>query len=174
MGPYQRRPDSPPWLQGERVAGPRLVRLQGEDAMLFKTHPLKDPALRQQITQGFGEHPEWYSRFTYDGVPLKGHNGIDFGVPTGTEIEAADDGTVIENSYDPNGFGYYVKLGHSWGESLYAHLSKPGDSAVSTSQPMRAGQVVGLSDDSGFSTGPHLHFGIRVNSYRQTTAGAAS
>ncbi len=135
--------------------------------MLLKAHPLRDPALRERVTQGFGEHPEWYARFSYDGVPLKGHNGIDFGVPSGSQVQAVDDGSVLENTFDPNGFGYYFRLRHDWGESLYAHLTQPAAGALTTGQPVRAGQALALSDNTGFSTGPHLHFGIRINPYRR-------
>src|SRR5512139_3646371 len=108
--------------------------------MLLKVHPIRDPALRK-ITQRFGENPQWYARFAYDGVPLKGHNGIDFGVPIGTTIQAVADGTTLENSYDPQGFGYYVKLMHAWGHSLYGHLSQPGAGKLVPGQPVHAGNV---------------------------------
>jgi hypothetical protein len=71
------------------------------------------------IAQLWGENPQTYSSITYDGVPLKGHNGIDFLTPIGTPVLAVDNGTVTDAVLnDPTGFGNYIKLRHSWGESI--------------------------------------------------------
>ena len=115
-----------------------------------------------RMSQGFGGNAAFYGQFSYDGVPLKGHNGLDFAIPNGTEIVAVDDGTVMEIGFEANGFGNYVKLRHRWGESLYAHLESK---KVKETDAVKAGDVVGLSDNTGASTGPHLHFGIRLNGY---------
>lgn len=122
-------------------------------------HPVQDPRYRR-VTQVFGVNGDYYKRFAVDGVPLRGHNGIDFGTPSGTAICAIADGRVVEAADKGNkGYGKYVKLVHPWGESLYAHLNQHlcdvGDTVV-------AGETVGLSGNTGNSTGPHLHFGIRV------------
>lgn len=115
------------------------------------------------ISQLWGERPWVYSRFTYDGVPLKGHNGIDFLTPTGTQLTAIDGGVVADAILgDPGGFGNYVKLTHSWGESLYAHMDSV---AVTKGQTLTRGEVIGTSGNTGFSGGPHLHFAIRINPY---------
>lgn len=117
------------------------------------------------ITQFFGENPEFYGRFTYDGVPLRGHNGIDFATPTGTAILAADTGSVIYIGYEAGGFGLYIKLLHAWGESLYAHL---GQTQVETGQQVTRGAIMGVTNNSGASLGPHLHFGLRIRPYTRT------
>lgn len=115
------------------------------------------------IAQLWGENPQIYSKFTYDGVPLKGHNGIDFLTPLGTPLLAVDSGAVAEVvSNDPGGFGNYIKLTHSWGESLYAHLLS---FSVQAGQRVNRGAVIGQSGNSGFTYGPHLHFAIRINPY---------
>jgi len=112
----------------------------------------------QRLTQGFGERPEVYrSRF---GLP--GHNGIDWGMPVGVPILAVAGGKVIVRHTSATGFGRYIKLQHTWGQSLYAHLS---EFKVEVGDVLEQGQMVGLSGNSGFSTGPHLHFGIRVKPY---------
>lgn len=116
----------------------------------------------QIVTQLWAENPSFYSQFFYDGVPLRGHNGIDFGSPTGTDVLATDDGEVIYVGYEAGGFGVYVKLQHRWGESLYAHM---GRTSVGTGGRVKRGQVLGISDNSGGSFGPHLHFGIRIFPY---------
>ena len=121
-------------------------------------HPVPVPQFRR-ITQEFGENEWFYSRFSVDGVPLKGHNGVDYGVPVGIPILAVDSGTAVEVSDDHDGYGKYVKLQHSWGQTLYAHLSTW---AVSVGQQVQPGWFLGDSGNTGVSTGPHLHFGMRV------------
>lgn len=116
-----------------------------------------DPA-RFPITQAFGEHPEIYARFGLDG-----HNGIDFGCPEGTPVACSAPGTVIKTGNDPSGYGFYVKIDHGKGyESLYAHLL-PGFVHVVKGQKIKRGGLIAHSDNSGFSTGDHLHFEIRLN-----------
>ncbi|MEZ4866913.1 MAG: M23 family metallopeptidase [Caldilineaceae bacterium] len=118
------------------------------------------------IVQLWGERPEVYSQITYDGVPLKGHNGIDFGTPIGTPILAVEDGVIAEVVYnDPSGFGHYVKVAHPWGEALYAHLESI---AVQPGQSVKRGRVLGATGSTGFVTGPHLHFAIRINPFSRT------
>lgn len=115
------------------------------------------------IAQLWGENPQIYSAITYDGIPLRGHNGIDFLTPTGTNLLAVDEGVVVDAIMnDPTGFGNYVKLQHGWGESLYAHMQSL---SVSAGQQVTRGQVIGKSNNTGFSKGPHLHFSIRIGSY---------
>jgi murein DD-endopeptidase len=68
------------------------------------------------ITQVFGVNPQDYAQFN-----MKGHNGIDYGLPSGTQVVAAEDGRVscLE---DPGGFGHYIEvLGPH--KTIYAHLS---------------------------------------------------
>lgn len=131
------------------------------DTDVSLAHPVENPRFRY-ITQYFGENPNYYQRYSYDGVPLKGHNGLDFGTPVASVIVAVDAGTVIEMANDEDGYGLYVKMKHIWGESLYAHLSKQ---LVTVGQAIKKGQSVGLSGNTGVSTGPHLHFGLRINPY---------
>lgn len=115
------------------------------------------PVANPHITQTFGSRPEAYARFN-----LLGHNGLDFGCPTGTPVVAVDGGAVVEAANDPAGYGRYIKLRHDWGESLYAHLAHQ---LVKVDEPVASGTTIGLSGNSGHSTGPHLHFGIRVPPY---------
>ena len=110
-----------------------------------------------RLTQAFGENPYIYRR-----LGLPGHNGLDWGMPVGQEILAVDEGVVIRVQERPEGFGKHVKIQHHWGQSLYAHLST---FKVVLNQPVKQGEVIGLSGNTGFSTGPHLHFGMRVKPY---------
>lgn len=92
------------------------------------------------------------------------HTGIDVPAPKGTKVLAAKSGTVLTSAYNAGGYGNYVVVRHSSGNTtLYAHLSsrsvKEGDS-------VKQGQVVGLVGSTGRSTGNHLHYEIRVNDVR--------
>jgi hypothetical protein len=115
------------------------------------------------VTQCFGENPQDYARF---GLP--GHNGIDFAVRKFTVVVAALPGKVLEVKYDANGYGHYVKLLHSaepWKcdatvMTLYAHLEAP---SVVVGQVLAQGDQVGVSGSTGNSTGPHLHFELRIS-----------
>ncbi len=106
------------------------------------------------ITSPFGwrVHPIYRSR--------RFHAGIDFGVPTGTPVRAADRGTVIYAGWY-GGYGNTVILNHGGGiTTLYAHNSRL---AVGVGQVVQRGQAIAASGSTGLSTGPHLHFEVRVN-----------
>ena len=88
------------------------------------------------------------------------HAGTDFGVDEGTPVHAADGGVVVEAGW-VSGYGYTVIIDHGNGMStLYAHNS---DVPVSPGQTVSKGQVVSYSGNTGGSTGPHLHFEVRIN-----------
>ena len=112
-----------------------------------------------KVTQLFADRPEVYKVFSYDGVALRGHNGIDFGMPTGTHLLATDDGEVLRADFDAKGYGYFVLLKHAWGELIYGHMKSVG---VKVGDKVKRGAVLGPSNNTGNSSGPHLHFGIRI------------
>jgi murein DD-endopeptidase MepM/ murein hydrolase activator NlpD len=88
------------------------------------------------------------------------HPGIDIGVPMGTPIHAAAAGTVIWCGWE-TGYGNLVVIDHHNGlATAYAHQSRI---AVSCNQDVGQGQVIGYVGCTGFCTGPHLHFEVRVN-----------
>jgi murein DD-endopeptidase MepM/ murein hydrolase activator NlpD len=111
------------------------------------------------LTQYFG-NTAFARSGAYNG---KGHNGIDFGVPTGTKVLAALGGTVVETGNTDAvpgclSYGKWVLIKHGNGLStLYAHLSSIN---VSGGQSVATGQVIGHSGNTGYSTGPHLHFTV--------------
>lgn len=87
------------------------------------------------------------------------HTGIDYACPIDTEILASGAGLVVFAGLDKTGFGNLVIIQHNDGNAtLYAHLSKIG---VVLRQKVEQGQVIGLSGNTGNSTGPHLHFEAR-------------
>ena len=111
------------------------------------------------MTQLYADRPEVYKVFSYDGVALRGHNGVNFGMPTGTHLLATDDGEVLRADFDAKGFGYFVLLKHAWGKSVYGHMKSVG---VKVGEKVKRGDVLGPSNNTGNSSGPHLHFGIRI------------
>jgi murein DD-endopeptidase MepM/ murein hydrolase activator NlpD len=130
------------------------------------TYALPFPAgTRYTLDQGFG------GRFSHHGDDS--YYALDFGVPEGTPVLAARAGTVVQVEDDFRASGRdaarygdranYVRVLHDDGSmALYAHLAprsmlrRPGDRVV-------AGQLVGKSGNTGFSTGPHLHFSVQRN-----------
>ncbi len=108
------------------------------------------------------------SRFGYRIHPIFGvrrfHTGIDLAAPYGTLVKAADGGQVVQAGYF-GGYGYSVMLYHGGGfATWYAHLSSIN---VSVGQFVQRGQVIGLVGSTGWSTGPHLHFEVRINGVAQ-------
>lgn len=116
-----------------------------------------------RLTQGFGENPASYAKFG-----MKGHNGLDYGLPTGTQVVAPHGGKVIEATNDPGGYGLYLKIENAKEGSILAHLKS---FQVKVGETVSEGQPVGLSNNTGNSTGPHLHWGVypiprdRTNGY---------
>lgn len=111
------------------------------------------------VLQAWGEHPEFHARYTYNGVRLKGHIGIDLQAPAGAWVLAADAGRVIEISVEPRGFGRYIKLEHSWGESFYAGITSP---AVDAGQSVPRGCRLARIEATRNPYPAHLHFAIRI------------
>jgi murein DD-endopeptidase MepM/ murein hydrolase activator NlpD len=86
------------------------------------------------------------------------HPGLDIAVPVGTMVRASGGATVNQIGDDPE-YGYYVLLDHPEEyQTMYGHLSRI---IVTDGQTLQAGEVIGLSGNSGRSTAPHLHFEIR-------------
>lgn len=88
------------------------------------------------------------------------HSGVDIGVDEGTPVHAADGGVVVYSGW-MDGYGYAVVVDHGNGMStLYGHNS---DLAVSEGQTVSKGSVIAYAGSTGNSTGPHVHFEVRVN-----------
>jgi len=125
-------------------------------------HPLENTAVfrnlswmqkRPRITQVFGENQHIYKQFG-----MEGHNGIDHGVPVGTPVIAPFCGEVkIKKSGD--GYGWHVRIRNKLRsmEVVLGHLSN----IMIERGWVNMGDLVGFSGNTGFSTGPHLHTGVR-------------
>jgi len=123
----------------------------------WKSLPI-NPAV---ITQYFGARPWFYRKYS-----MKGHNGIDFrtrmwNTPLGRRhVRAVDDGEVVkvvQRRY--GGYGTYVRIKHEdGGETIYGHKFSV---YVKTGDKVQGGDIIGISDNTGDSSGPHLHLGYR-------------
>jgi murein DD-endopeptidase MepM/ murein hydrolase activator NlpD len=137
----------------ETEEGAEYFQANGQSA---KSMLMKTPVDGARISSGFGvrRHPVLgYTRM---------HKGIDFAVPTGTPVMAAGSGTVTFAGRQ-NGYGNFVIVTHGNGYSTaYAHLSRFA-SGVRKGARVRQGQVVAYTGMTGITTGPHLHYEIRVN-----------
>ena len=103
------------------------------------------------LTSGFG-----YRNFRGS----ENHYGVDWATPTGTTVYASSGGTVTRAGWSSS-YGYCVYIQHPDGvETRYAHNSKV---LVSVGQYVKQGQAIALSGNTGDSTGPHVHFEVRVN-----------
>jgi murein DD-endopeptidase MepM/ murein hydrolase activator NlpD len=114
-----------------------------------------------KVTSPYGPRPDAAKR--NPGISSN-HSGIDYGVPVGTSIAAAGDGTVSETGMHRQ-YGRYLIIKHAGGKStMYAHLSKilvkKGDKVTSGQEVAKSGGAKG-SSGAGTSTGPHLHFEVR-------------
>lgn len=85
------------------------------------------------------------------------HDGIDIGTETGAKVFAVCDGIVLETGVSDS-YGEFLKYKFENFEVMYAHLEKV---LVENGENIKKGQVVALSGNSGFSTGPHLHYSVK-------------
>jgi len=133
-----------------------LARLQGGGSQSYSgswSGSLKCPiwgSYRISSRYGWRIHPILHAR--------RFHDGVDLACPTGTPIHAADKGLVVFVGWQ-NAYGRTILIDHGSGIStMYAHCSR---FAVNKGQTVSRGQVVGYVGSTGWSTGPHLHFGLR-------------
>ena len=116
-------------------------------------YPLKGIGTKPGIykTQGFSENPQIYAQFG-----MKGHNGIDWAAPKGTPVYAVCDGKLIFGN-DPNGYGIFARIYMNDLDFVFGHFEKINGPA----REVKEGEIIGYVNSSGFSTGNHLHFGVR-------------
>ncbi|MDP3784804.1 MAG: peptidoglycan DD-metalloendopeptidase family protein [bacterium] len=119
------------------------------------------PTANPKLTQGFGKNT--FASSHSDVYGRNGHNGIDLRASIGTPILAAEDGRIkstgSSDTICPGGsYGRWILIEHSNHlATLYAHLSLI---RISTGEEVKKGQVIGYSGDTGYTTGPHLHFTV--------------
>ncbi|RJQ29608.1 hypothetical protein C4565_01765 [Candidatus Parcubacteria bacterium] len=133
---------------------PSLLPTQRPGVLGF---PVESP----YITQCYGP-----TSFAIRAYRTKSHNGIDFGTPVGTPVLAAESGTIARTGNNDRGtsrwskyqYGKYIVVEHENNlATLYAHLSSQ---VVKAGDRVEKGQIIGYSGNTGYSTGPHLHFSV--------------
>lgn len=144
-------------LIGEKVLNQVVIKEPVEQIVYQGTKPAPprigtgvydNPTSRGYITSPFGPRSLGY------------HNGIDIGIPSGTEVYAADGGTVKYSGYKGT-YGKLIIINHGANtETRYAHNSVL---KVKSGENVFKGQLIALSGNTGRSTGPHLHFEVRIN-----------
>ncbi len=165
--PIPRDGTIPPWIT--RAGGPDIASLKGGayteemggstaagavpwltyEAPICTQEGLPVPYL---VRYFFGYDPNYF-----DG---KWHSGVDMPCPVGTPIRATMAGIVSFAGWSSTGYGNLVVVQNGVYQTYYAHAS---EFAVSTGDVVQAGQVVALSGNTGSSTGPHLHYEVRVD-----------
>jgi murein DD-endopeptidase MepM/ murein hydrolase activator NlpD len=150
-GDFQLQMDT---LPGDPAAQPRDVEYR---------LPVNHPTPR--IDQSYGGH--------FSHSDPQNRHAIDFAVPIGTPVLAARAGTVmqLESKYEASGLdaarfagrANYIRIAHDDGTmAVYAHLRANGV-LVRVGEKVQAGQQIGVSGNTGYTTGPHLHFVVQVN-----------
>lgn len=142
-----------PFIAIDEHYSERLLSRSDQYIDTIKKIPLGYP-VNGKITSGFGRR-----RDPFNNQPSF-HSGIDFKGRVGSKIEATADGKVVDSGYD-SGYGQYVLVAHGNGyETMFAHLSKR---LLTKGAKVKRGDIVGLMGNTGRSTGPHLHYEVRVN-----------
>lgn len=133
-----------------------LIDYYDESGKSAKKFLVRKPIAQGVLRSGFGlrRHPI----LGY----VKMHTGVDWAAPRGTPIYAAGNGVVEKEGWE-SGYGKFILLRHHNGyETAYGHMSAYA-AGVKEGEPVRQGQVIGFAGSTGLSTGPHLHFEIRIN-----------
>ncbi len=143
-------------IEGKEYLFIPTAKLSTVERSLFLGMGFINPLKKAQKTSGFGMRRDPFMH------QLRFHGGIDLACRPGTKVYAARSGVVAFAGYKGN-YGFAVELSHSHGySSIYGHLSKI---YVHPGTKVNTGTVLGLSGNTGRSTGPHLHFEVR----RRTT-----
>jgi murein DD-endopeptidase MepM/ murein hydrolase activator NlpD len=153
-------------LEGAPVYSARSMFSDTAGVAIFSNRPIRTPRsvstsaipsgapLRATLTSGFGMRVD----------PILGtrrlHSGIDLAAPNGSPIVATSDGLVGKAGWN-GGYGLYVSLEHGGGlQTRYGHMSRL---AVAAGEMVKKGDVIGYVGSTGRSTGPHLHYEMRLN-----------
>jgi len=125
-----------------------------QDVSRLRRTPSISPVNRGYLTSSFGTRKDPFTG------KRRMHHGQDFGVLTGTPVYATADG-VVKSRKGNTGYGKTIILDHGYGiKTIYAHLQRyivnPGDE-------VERGDLIAYSGNTGRSTGPHLHYEVRVN-----------
>ena len=139
------------WFQADASQKGAYYAFNGDS---LQSSYLSSPLQFSRVTSGFSR------RFHPIQKQWKAHTGVDFGAPTGTPVRTVGDG-VVDFAGRQTGYGNVIFIKHNATQTtVYAHLSKIN---VSKGQKVAQGQNIGLVGATGWATGPHLHFELRVS-----------
>ena len=144
----------------DNIANAELSSYQALADTFWEVKPVLDnyPSMwpvKGKVTSGWGERQR-----PMGGNSWENHTGLDIAVPVYSEVLATGGGIVTAAGYS-GGYGYLVVIDHGMGlESYYAHNY---ELSVSVGDKVARGQVVAKSGNTGYSTGPHVHYEVRVN-----------
>lgn len=135
--------------------------------MRFLYYPIKP----FRVTQPFGVNGEYYRS---NGINIAGHNGLDLQAMHNQPVYASHDGVCYPEIDDKQGNGVVIRSDEEmdWEgkkirmKTIYWHLVK-ADAVVKTGQKVKAGDLIGYADNTGFSTGDHLHFGLKPQAWNE-------
>ena len=113
------------------------------------------------VSQGWGTNGEWYRA---NGINIEGHNGLDLIATDKQAVRAAHDGEIVYAGVDSKeGWGVVLRtlepIDSVYYKTIYWHLIK--EIPVKVGTKVKAGDLIGYADNTGFSTGTHLHFGLK-------------
>lgn len=138
------------WKSPDQGKGQTVGGITGARASIPSLMPVADIAMTS--TFGMREHPLLGGR--------RMHKGVDLAAPMGTPVHAAADG-MVERADWFSGYGLYVALEHGGNiETRYGHMSRLN---VAAGQYVHKGDIIGYVGSTGRSTGPHLHYEVRIN-----------
>ena len=147
------------WSEAQVGVGLAVVNRQLPVGRTINGLALAWPMTSFQITQPFG--PSTVLLEPAFGPYKHFHTGVDIAAPLGAPVMGAADGLVVAVGHTNIGYGNYVVIAHGAGiATLYGHLLQTN---VSVGDRVVRGQVIGLEGSTGYSTGPHVHFELRVN-----------
>lgn len=147
------------WSQAQIGAGLALVTHMLPAGRTIAGLMLLWPMAGGRVTQVFG--PTSFALEPPLGPYAHFHTGVDIAAPFGSTVISAAAGLVVAVGHSSTGYGNYVIVAHGGGiMTLYGHLL---ETDVNVGQVVAAGQRVGLEGSTGWSTGPHVHFELRVN-----------
>ncbi|MBR5453737.1 MAG: M23 family metallopeptidase [Clostridia bacterium] len=142
----------------EKIEQQLDVTVYGENKPVFLSSDKAMP-VNGTVTSGYSRRKNPFYAENSGAEEYEFHKGLDIEVPVGTSVFSYSDGRVVTASASDS-YGNYMIVSHGDCETLYAHLdtliAKKGDT-------VKAGQTIAFSGNTGRSTGPHLHFEVRVN-----------
>ena len=135
-----------------------LIVLANKKEEMLRSIPAIQPISNRDLTRtasGFGLRIHPYYKIS------KFHSGMDFTAPTGTEVYATGNGTVVAVISSQRGLGKHITIDHDFGyTSTYAHLDNFN---VKAGHKVQRGDVIGYGGTTGMSVAPHLHYEIKLN-----------